>query len=738
MINYPNFRPYTNIQPFTVRDGATYLLVLEGLKDWIRDALVPHLNEEMLELVNSWEATVTELVDGINSLSVELNGQVQQQLADQVSQFNDIVNQIINSSIELQDAVLQTIFNDPESEYRQLLDTLYAGKGIEDDISNLEQSVLDTEEAVDTIGQTLETGRLSPSELSKQRNQHGGTVAVTGTDLAALEDALAEAESSGYDIHIPQGTIVTIDDTFDLSPGVNMRIDGHVQIDANVPGIRVSGAVGGTVEASAMAASGGKPNMGVVVVNPSSFSVGDDIFIHSEDLHPRPVEGTSVHGAKLGYGRKIVAVDGSTLYFDTQIPRTMSTDISVTHINRAVPTTIYGTGKVYYADKYASPNGRAILANFCRGFRVLDIEVFNTGNDCVTLNHCDDSYVNAYLHDALNDENNGHYGYGVGEAGGRNNLIEGRIENCRHAVSSVPGIGFSSLAPLNFAVGEPEFSVYKPKTANCTNRALSTHAVGWGIRMILDDVGSVGGVDLRADASFASGISRHGTGPAIRMGETNSTPFVVSPTVGEFVILENRNPTNGHIMVEGGSLSFLSRPRIIGGTGPDYSLFNGAQITGIGTSDILILKDDVTVPDTEWVNIPELSFTVNAGEQVLFEMLLIYTAHPDADLQLGIVPSPFGDSVFNWVSDALHSGSTNQYGEILRTVHSTAGATATLAGNGSGTAELAAKPEGSLVMNTSSGGTVTPRFRQAVANATASSVKAGSVIKVTRTLRMKG
>lgn len=95
LIKFPASRPYTNIQPFTVRDGATYLMVLESLREWLRDTLVPHVDREHAELVESWNSSIETLTQ-----------------------------QLLEDSVDLQDPVMTGIIADPESQFRAEFDNL--------------------------------------------------------------------------------------------------------------------------------------------------------------------------------------------------------------------------------------------------------------------------------------------------------------------------------------------------------------------------------------------------------------------------------------------------------------------------------------------------------------------------------------------------------------------------------------------------------------------------------------
>ena len=130
----PGYRPYTNIQPFTVRDGATYLLVLEGMREWLRDTLVPHVDKEISELVASWEGNTTELQAKFEELlleaitkvdtaveGVEENAQAAIAAKAAAEAARDLAEQYASTVVEVQDSAMTNIFNTPSSQFRAAL-----------------------------------------------------------------------------------------------------------------------------------------------------------------------------------------------------------------------------------------------------------------------------------------------------------------------------------------------------------------------------------------------------------------------------------------------------------------------------------------------------------------------------------------------------------------------------------------------------------------------------------------
>lgn len=98
--NFPN---WSNTTPFTYQDGMTSAKLLESLIKYIDTILVPYVDDEMAEVIKAWEDTVTEIIDSV-----------------------------INSSIELQDIVVTELLNDANSLFRTALNTILTNLIVED------------------------------------------------------------------------------------------------------------------------------------------------------------------------------------------------------------------------------------------------------------------------------------------------------------------------------------------------------------------------------------------------------------------------------------------------------------------------------------------------------------------------------------------------------------------------------------------------------------------------------
>lgn len=171
----PSYRPYTNITPFTIRDGATYLLQLEALKDWWRDVVVPHIDTEINGLTSDWkelteklqadwETKMGELILLVDDAVAGIDNKVELAEAAKVAAeaARDLAEQYASQAEEVQDTAITGIMNDTDSNTRQFLDGRYATfTSVEGALS----SIVALDGRVDTIETELE-GRLSEDTLT--------------------------------------------------------------------------------------------------------------------------------------------------------------------------------------------------------------------------------------------------------------------------------------------------------------------------------------------------------------------------------------------------------------------------------------------------------------------------------------------------------------------------------------------------------------------------------------------
>lgn len=226
----PNYRPYTNIQPFTVRDGATYLLVLEGMREWLRDTLVPHLDKEINELAETWGVNAEDIKGRFDTLAEELVTRVDTAVegvdADAAAALaakaaseaaRDLAAQYASDAAEVQDSTVTGLVNSEATSLRTALESLFASASVQEAVEDgrLSADAL----AASFVDKALtESGYLAPTSLDdKYENYYFPSevvyVSPTGNDTfngraprKAFKTIKAAVESGAKLINVLPGT----------------------------------------------------------------------------------------------------------------------------------------------------------------------------------------------------------------------------------------------------------------------------------------------------------------------------------------------------------------------------------------------------------------------------------------------------------------------------------------------------------------------------------------------------
>lgn len=176
----PNFpwRPTSSVQPFTYKDGMSYLQILERLRGYVTKTLVPAIQEEIENFEEDVENNFATLVEYVNAA----------------------IEQIINNSITLQDAVMAGIINS-ESVTRGILDDLYqpkvyidpvrdfgaVGDGITDDTVALQNAI----NAIPTSGGAVllpgKSFKITDTLVFKSNTQLIGIASKSSTLLSNMD-----------------------------------------------------------------------------------------------------------------------------------------------------------------------------------------------------------------------------------------------------------------------------------------------------------------------------------------------------------------------------------------------------------------------------------------------------------------------------------------------------------------------------------------------------------------------
>jgi hypothetical protein len=233
------------------------------------------------------------------------------------------------------------------------------------------------------------------------------------------------------------------------------------------------------------------------VADPGLYPVGSFVYVASQDTVPGSAD-------KLAYLRLVAASTGSTISVDKPWPRTLNSSF-VRPVRLLPRIRLVGGGQIRHID---SSNKRE-LVNLTLCYQpVVQIELGPSGGEGVRFAHCFGGEFNGYVHDLRDDPANGHFGYGINAAGSTRNLyVRGRGFRCRHAFTTNVGPNI----PNSAYYGEPEDSYVNMATGGCTNKALDTHRVGWGIVFMVNDEAGIGGsVQIRADNTTIAGGTING------------------------------------------------------------------------------------------------------------------------------------------------------------------------------------------------------------------------------------
>jgi pimeloyl-ACP methyl ester carboxylesterase len=93
--------PYTNITPFTIRDGLTYLETLEELSCYVNQSIIPYIDANYTALQGAWDAEVADIVNSVNAaIDSQLSGATTsiQALVDSVNALTPQINAAVTAA----------------------------------------------------------------------------------------------------------------------------------------------------------------------------------------------------------------------------------------------------------------------------------------------------------------------------------------------------------------------------------------------------------------------------------------------------------------------------------------------------------------------------------------------------------------------------------------------------------------------------------------------------------------
>jgi hypothetical protein len=229
-------------------------------------------------------------------------------------------------------------------------------------------------------------------------------------------------------------------------------------------------------------------------------------------------------GDRYGYLRRVTSVDGERVYIDRPLPRVIDKDPRTSSVQLAPTIRIDGEGEIYNLDPRKGKSSLVTLKAVEKP-EVSGIEVHSNGGIGVTVAHCHGGTIDCTVRDLL-DDGVDYFGYGVNVSGSsRDVMVGGFMTRVRHAVTTNAG----GLIDQVGHAGEPEDCTFAPRAEDCSNKAIDTHRLGWGIVMIPDVSGGNGGVQVRADnTTVKGGRVRDVSVSGVTIAEVVSVPARVS------------------------------------------------------------------------------------------------------------------------------------------------------------------------------------------------------------------
>lgn len=133
----PPWAPVPNVTPFTYRDGRTFIQRLESIVKYLDRVIIPFINDnlekfsedftneinELITQVNTVIAdnqtavndAITENVNNVNTAIANNQVEVDNKVSELENQVNTLVQQIINSTIEVSDPVISSVLQNQSS-----------------------------------------------------------------------------------------------------------------------------------------------------------------------------------------------------------------------------------------------------------------------------------------------------------------------------------------------------------------------------------------------------------------------------------------------------------------------------------------------------------------------------------------------------------------------------------------------------------------------------------------------
>jgi len=151
---------------FAYQEGEQMHEFVERLRKYVVE-LSPYIDGSTAKLIEAFVNEVNRTITNTNTAMTEFAADNAAAMAELVTEFNTIVQEIVNAGITVSDPVMTGVATNVETEFRQLLNGLYSSKATQTAVETgrLAKTALDADYATKATQATVETGRLTQANL---------------------------------------------------------------------------------------------------------------------------------------------------------------------------------------------------------------------------------------------------------------------------------------------------------------------------------------------------------------------------------------------------------------------------------------------------------------------------------------------------------------------------------------------------------------------------------------------
>jgi len=456
------------------------------------------------------------------------------------------------------------------------------------------------------------------------------------------------ARGSGV-LAFPHRANILLTQTINLPDEVRrVRVDGRLTMTANVPIFNRAGSVSGAFTPITTTPTAGSRE---IIATHTDLAVRDWIFLASIDTLP----GTS---DKLGYLRQVRSLEPGKLTLDVPVPRSMpnGTNRRLRKIRMAPSILFEGDGEMMY-EAPENKTVQMVTMTFVEGVFMRGIFAHDGGATGVSIRHCAKVDIDMRIERMIDDLPNGHIGYGVSVGGAcREVLIRGNYANCRHAVTTNVGPGEDVLPEFPF-YGEPENFVFAPITNFCSDKAVDTHRAGFGGRIIANDSGSGGVVQVRCDAVYVE-VRATGNffGDIVTVAPDLVGTTVIGPVVTSFA--------TAAVIRAYSAVMLTAFPTVYGGNPTMFAIAAGVSIEMPFPAQYAAASGHQSFSSATTAAINGMVAYLAVLGQYVLTAHVIYRAAAAVDGKLAWSYPP--GATINWTAEGLDPSTTSSQGTVSR------------------------------------------------------------------------